>query len=669
MSTSLPSGKPNRLIDETSPYLVQHAHNPVDWWPWGEAALAEARASNRPILLSIGYAACHWCHVMAHESFEEAETAAQMNRDFVCIKVDREERPDVDALYMQALHLLGQQGGWPLTMALTPTGEPFWGGTYFPPTSRWGRPGFRDILGGLARAWREQRDQIGHTADSLKLALSEPPSPAAVTLTADLLDHAAERLLSMIDPLNGGLRGAPKFPMGSAFAFLWRAYTRNRTPHAREAVVNTLNGLCNGGIYDHVGDGLARYSTDDHWLAPHFEKMLYDNAQLIELLSDVWLETQTPLYAERVAGIIAWVQREMMAEADTFAATLDADSEGEEGRFYVWTQDQLNVRLGDDAALFNRVYGVTFGGNWEHGNNILHRHHIHGGLLSPAEEARLAHCRARLMAERDTRVRPGRDDKVLADWNGLMIAALVKAAMVFDREDWLRLAEQAFAGVERLLGRPHHQLVHATRAGKATASGLLDDYAMMARSACLLYEATGHEAYLRTARDWVATADGLFSAPDGGWTMAAHSARDLIVLPRTAHDSATPAGAAVLVEALARLYWITGDEALRARAERGIAAHSGEATQGFPSGAALLNAAELLNSAVQVVLLGVADDPAFQALRRTAHRVAEPRLIFARAKAGQIALNGQATAYVCHGPVCLAPVFEPSALRSALENR
>lgn len=659
------STMPNHLAHETSPYLLQHAHNPVDWWPWGEAAFAEARTSHRPILLSIGYAACHWCHVMAHESFENAETAALMNRDFVCIKVDREERPDVDALYMKALYLMGEHGGWPLTMALTPEGKPFWGGTYFPPTGRWGRPGFREVLGGLARAWLDKADTIADTAHRLTEALAEAPS-IPVMLSPDLLDQAAHRLLKMVDAEHGGLRGAPKFPMASAFELLWRAWARSGNPLYKDAVIKTLNGLCNGGIYDHLGDGLARYSTDYHWLAPHFEKMLYDNAQLIDLLTEVWQETKTPLYAERVAGIVDWLRREMIAEDDTFAATLDADSEGEEGRFYVWTAEAINRLLGNDAPLFSRVYDVQFGGNWEHGNNILHRHHHAGGLLADTDEATLARCRAILLAERDTRIRPGRDDKVLADWNGLMIAALAKAAAVFDRPDWLALAERAFTGVVRLLGRPDHRLVHATRAGKSTDNGILDDYAMMARAACALFEATGRHSYLDTAIGWASTADALFSAENAGWYLTSTEARDLIVRTRTVFDSATPSGVGVLTGVFARLFWITGEARFGDRAESAIAALGGEALNGSPSTAALLNAAELLNAGVQVTLIGDSGDT--RALRQAALSIAEPNLVFALPKAGQEALDGKPTAYVCHGPICLAPVTEPAALLRALQR-
>lgn len=655
----------NLLSAETSPYLLQHADNPVHWRPWGSAAFAEARASHRPILLSIGYAACHWCHVMAHESFENSEIAAQMNRDFVCVKVDREERPDVDALYMKALQMLGEHGGWPLTMALTPDGEPFWGGTYFPPASRWGRPGFRDVLSGLARAWKDQQSQIGETAAALKAALAEPREAKAVSLTPDFLDHAAERLTSMVDPMNGGLKGAPKFPMPNAFEFLWRAWCRTGDARFRDAVTGTLDGLCNGGIYDHLGDGFARYSTDARWLVPHFEKMLYDNAQLVELLTEVWQETGTPLYAERVAGVVGWLTREMMAEQDTFAATLDADSEGEEGRFYVWTEAEIDRVLGADAAFFKQVYDVQGGGgNWEHGNNILHRRHPEGGTLAPVEEEMLARCRAILLAERDKRVRPGRDDKILADWNGLMIAALAKASLAFARPDWLALAEKAFAGVMALLGRPGNRLVHATRAGKSTDSAILDDYANLARAACLLFEATGTAAYLDTARALAATADALFSDGTGGWYLTAADASDLIVRTRTVFDSATPSGAGSLAHVFARLFWITGEMGYGERAESAVAALAPEAVEAFPSACALLNAGDFLANGVQVVLTG----PDSEALKAAAASVSEPNLVFAAAKEGQNPVYGQATAYVCHGPVCSPPVTDAAALRHLLKR-
>src|SRR5215469_9583243 len=413
----------NRLARETSPYLLQHKHNPVAWWPWGTEALAEAKRANKPILLSVGYAACHWCHVMAHESFEDAETAQVMNELFVNIKVDREERPDIDQIYMSALHHLGEQGGWPLTMFLTPDGEPIWGGTYFPPTSRYGRPAFVDVLSEVARLIREEPEKIEQNRAALMERLEGAArKPGRVTIGATELNNAAQQLGGIIDPVNGGTRGAPKFPQAALFELLWRAGLRTGEARYFGAVDITLHHICEGGIYDHLGGGFARYSVDEHWLVPHFEKMLYDNAQLLELLAIAHARLHKPLYRQRARETVAWLAREMTTGEGAFSASLDADSEGEEGKFYVWSYDQVIRELGiEDGEFFARHYDVTPAGNFE-GHNILNR--LKPLPYSDADEARLAALREKLLSVRALRVRPGLDDKVLADWNGLMIAAL-----------------------------------------------------------------------------------------------------------------------------------------------------------------------------------------------------------------------------------------------------
>ncbi len=459
----------NLLGRETSPYLLQHRDNPVHWRAWGEDAFAEARAANKPILLSVGYAACHWCHVMAHESFEDAKTASLMNELFVNIKVDREERPDVDAIYQTALAMMGEQGGWPLTMFLTPKGEPFWGGTYFPPTPRYGRAAFRDILSGLADAWASKQEQVQKNVAALVGALQQRHAPAAGQIERDLLDQIALRLLEEVDTVHGGIGTAPKFPQPAIFELLWRAYKRSQNADLKQAVIVTLDRMSQGGIYDHLGGGYARYSTDAHWLAPHFEKMLYDNAQLIDNLTLVWAETKSPLYAQRVAETVDWLQREMMAEGGAFASTLDADSEGEEGKFYVWRAEEIEALLGADAALFKEAYDVKPGGNWE-GHTILNR--SRKMLLgSAAHEAKLAASRAILFKEREKRIRPGRDDKVLGDWNGLMIAALARAGFAFEHPDWIALARSAYDGVLKLLTAEDGRLRHSYRQGRRRTPG------------------------------------------------------------------------------------------------------------------------------------------------------------------------------------------------------
>ncbi len=518
----MPENLPENLLrHETSPYLLQHADNPVHWRPWGAAALAEARAANRPILLSVGYAACHWCHVMAHEFFEDPDTAALMNRLFVNIKVDREERPDIDHLYMSALHALGESGGWPLTMFLAPDGSPFWGGTYFPPEPRWGRPSFRQVLQGVADTYAGDDERIAHNTGALRQALTalSAAKPGPMPVPADL-DRAAGAYHRMTDPIHGGLRGAPKFPNPPIFRFLWqhdfRARSRTHAHLGRDATHLMLERMSQGGIYDHLGGGYARYSTDEVWLVPHFEKMLYDNAQLLELLAlaqadRVQADRPNPLYAERAAETVGWLTRDMTAETvngrAAFASAEDADSEGVEGKFYVWSEAEVVRQLGLAAPAFMAAYDVTEQGNWE-GTNILRRIAPQGDA---DQEGRLAAGRAALFAARAGRVRPGRDDKVLADWNGLAIAALVRAGVVFARPDWLGLAETALDFVLDRMAAPDGRIQHAWRLGRVTAPGLLEDQAAIARAALALFEATGNAARLEQAIRIVASHADAFS--------------------------------------------------------------------------------------------------------------------------------------------------------------
>src|SRR5262247_3644178 len=398
----------NRLARETSPYLLQHKHNPVDWLPWGTAALAQAKSSNKPILLSVGYAACHWCHVMAHESFEDAATARVMNDLFVNIKVDREERPDIDQIYMSALHHLGEHGGWPLTMFLTPNGEPFWGGTYFPKTSRYGKPAFVDLLREVERVFRQEPQSVEQNRSALMTRLAERARPKGrAVIAAPELDRAANQIAGMIDPVNGGMRGAPKFPQPMMLEFLWRAGQRMSDRRYFGAVELTLTRIGEGGIYDHLGGGFSRYSVDERWLTPHFEKMLYDNALLLELLALAYQRSANGLFRTRARETVAWLECEMTTAEGAFCASLDADSEGEEGKFYVWSLAEITDVLGqDDAAFFARHYDVTAEGNFE-GHNILNR--LARVPASADEVARLAQLRARLFAVRERRVRPGLD--------------------------------------------------------------------------------------------------------------------------------------------------------------------------------------------------------------------------------------------------------------------
>jgi uncharacterized protein YyaL (SSP411 family) len=663
----------NRLAGSTSPYLLQHAGNPVHWRPWGPEALAEAKNRDRPILLSVGYAACHWCHVMAHESFEDPSVAARMNDLFVNVKVDREERPDVDALYMSALHAMGEQGGWPMTMFLAPDGAPFFGGTYWPPAPRWGRPSFSQVLNAVDAAWRDKRAELGEQSANLISHLAEQAAPpAGGDLAPADLARAAEALTRILDPVNGGLSGAPKFPNAPIFRFLWSESFRAHMPALRGAVRALLDALSGGGIYDHLGGGFARYSTDAEWRVPHFEKMLYDNAQILELLALAHADIPTPVYAERARETVGWLTREM-GVGDAFAASLDADSEGEEGRFYVWTADEIEGILGVDAAEFSACYDVRPGGNWE-GSNVLRRLAPRGDA---AMEARLAASRAQLLAEREKRTRPGRDDKILADWNGLMIAALARASAVFDAPAFLAAAEAAFAFVVENLRDANGGLLHAWRDGRAGAAGLLDDYAAMARAALSLFEATGTPAYLARAEAWADSALEQFSDSDGGFFMSAADGDRLIVRPRPPHDGATPSGASLIVEVFARLHHVGLEPRWRAAAERAARRHAGTESARVQS-PLLLAAIDLIERGGEVVVEGRRDDPRAIALAHVALAAADPTIVTLRldpalwpdgAPGGRRRLPAHPAAMLCRGHACSLPVADVAGLLGLLAER
>ena len=670
----------NLLRKAHSPYLLQHADNPVAWRPWGDAALAEARASGRPILLSIGYAACHWCHVMAHESFEDPLIAALINRAFVAIKVDREERPDIDHLYMQALHAMGEQGGWPLTMFLTPDGAPFWGGTYFPPEPRWGKPSFRQVLQALAEAWEQDRAAIARSAASLTQALAAMARahPGAGIAPAAMAEAGAA-LLAACDPHNGGLRGAPKFPNPPIFRFLWQRATAGDTG-AEAAVMLLLRKMAAGGIHDHLGGGFARYATDDVWLVPHFEKMLYDNAQILELLSFAAARAPDPVFAEAASGIVAWLGRDMrvlMPGGHAFAASEDADSEGEEGKFYVWREAEIDAVLGAESPAFKAAYDVTAAGNWE-GHTILRRVSREG---DEAEEARLAAARERLRAHRAGRVRPGRDDKVLADWNGLMIAALARASFVFGKPGWLAEAEDVYRTLIADLAGEDGRIAHAWRAGEVFAAGLLDDQAAMARAALALFEATGRPRYRAEAERLAEAARHWFGDGEGAFYATASDASDIPlgadIRPRIIADSATPSGNGLMAEVFARLFHLTGEARWRARAEAVLAAFSGrkEMLRACPT---LLGAAHLLAEGGTIVVTGPADDPATANLLATARAAFDPSLAVLSVSPGEALppehpAAGKAGAHpaamLCRRQTCSLPVTTPGAVRALLASR
>lgn len=691
------AARENRLAHETSPYLLQHRHNPVDWWPWGPEALAEAKRSGKPILLSVGYAACHWCHVMAHESFENPTIAALMNELFVNIKVDREERPDIDQIYMGALHHLGEQGGWPLTMFLTPDAEPVWGGTYFPPSSRYGRPGFPDVLREVARLFREEPERIAHNRTALMGRLAARAHPdGPVTIGVAELDRVAQQVAGVIDIGHGGLRGAPKFPQPAMLELLWRAGQRadaahpgvHRTNVCFDLVALSLERMCEGGIYDHLGGGFARYSVDERWLVPHFEKMLYDNAQLLELLALAHARTGHDLFRRRAAETVAWLDREMTTPGGAFAASLDADSEGEEGKFYVWTPDEIEAALGaEDADLFARYYDVTPAGNFE-GYTILNRL----GLLDeharartgreyqprpedPAVETHLVALRQCLLKIRSNRARPGLDDKILADWNGLAIAALANAGLLLHEPTWIDRARRAFDFVATQMTRGD-RLGHCWRDGRLLLPGLASDLAAMTRAALALFEATAEPDFLEKAVAWQNVLDARHTDPStGGYFLTADDADGLVIRPASTQDDAIPNPNGLAAQNLVRLAVLAGDDRFRARADAlydGLLPLAAGNVFGHLS---LLNALDLRLRAAEIVLVGQAVHNA--ALVDAAQQIPFTERIVLQARdasllpenhpaRARLAAAPAGGAFVCVGSRCSLPVHTAGDLEATL---
>ena len=659
----------NRLGRETSPYLQQHQHNPVQWWPWGPEAFAEARAKNKPVLLSIGYAACHWCHVMAHESFEDEATAAVMNELYVNIKVDREERPEVDEIYMSALHHLGEQGGWPLTMFLDPDGNPIWGGTYFPKESRYGRPAFVDVLCEFSRVFRDEPQKIQQSREALNERLAARARPMNKTVFGRReLDDLAGRIIPLIDPVYGGLKGAPKFPQPSILEFLWRAGERTGETRYFAAVELTLRQMSEGGVYDHLGGGFSRYSVDDRWLVPHFEKMLYDNAQLLELLTLALLRTGNPLFRTRAAETAGWLSREMVTDGGAFASSLDADSEGEEGKFYIWSAAEIEHELGaQETAFFATHYDVTADGNFE-GHTILNR--LKAPPRTSDDEKRLALLRGRLYAARTKRVRPGLDDKVLADWNGLMVAALANAGAALGEDEWVRLAARAFRFVAQSMTKGD-RLGHSARAGRLTFPGLSSDYAAMTRAALALHQATGESPYLDHAIAWTAALERHHADPEtAGYFLTADDAEGLIVRPAPTRDDAVPNPHGLMMQNLIRLAVLTGDDAYRERADRLFDGLIPLAMENLLIHTTLLSALDLRLRHVEVVATGVrSDEFATVALRlpflaRTVLRAKNEADLPARHPARDMLASASAEGaiFVCQGERCSLPVTDPAKI-------
>jgi uncharacterized protein YyaL (SSP411 family) len=669
MSTE-PSTHENRLAHETSPYLLQHKHNPVDWRPWGPEALAEAKAASKPILLSVGYAACHWCHVMAHESFEDAATARVMNELFVNIKVDREERPDIDQIYMQALHHLGEQGGWPLTMFLTPAGEPVWGGTYFPPTSRYGRPAFTDVLREVARMFREEPGKIEQNRAALMARLAEVARhPHRVTIGRQELDQVGQQLGTAMDPVNGGLRGAPKFPQCAMFEALWRAGLRTGEGRFFSIVDLSLTKISEGGIYDHLGGGYSRYSVDDKWLVPHFEKMLYDNAQLLDLLALAWGRTGKMLYRERAEETVGWLTREMTSGEGAFYSSLDADSEGEEGKFYVWSLAEVESVLGaENAAIFAQHYDVTADGNFE-GHNILNR--LRDLPRSMEIDAAIPMLRSMLHQTRESRIRPGLDDKVLADWNGLMIAALVNGGNAFWKPDWIALAARAFEFVQRNMTRGE-RLGHSWRKGRLLYPGLASDFVFMIRAVLSLYEVMGDRHYLDQALAWQTALDRHYANPETGtYFLTADDAEGLVIRPASTSDDATPNPNGIAAQNLIRLAAFTGEHTFREKADRLIAGVLSLGGDNLFMHVSVLNAIDMRLNLAEIVVIGEGD--AADALVAAALALPYVNRAVIRAPSAdalpashpaqdKLKAASAPAAFICIGETCSLPVTNPDAL-------
>ena len=675
----------NRLAREKSPYLLQHRHNPVDWYPWGKEAFSRASSENRPIFLSIGYSTCHWCHVMERESFENPQIAAFLNEHFVSIKVDREERPDVDKIYMTFVQATSGQGGWPLNVFLTPDLKPFYGGTYFPPDGRHGRPAFLDLLQQVQQLWQTRRAELANSAADIHARLQqlslagEPASPAA--LTPAVLREAAAQLKQSYDPRHGGFGGAPKFPQPSQPRLLLRCARRFHDEEARRMVLHTCDRMAAGGIHDHLGGGFARYSVDAEWLVPHFEKMLYDNAQLAQLYLDAWVLTGETRYADVARDILDYVLRDMTHPEGGFYSAEDADSEGHEGKFYCWTQQELAKLLTpEEFKVTARYFGITERGNFvDHshpqplpGQNVLS---TVDPDLSEAEQALLGSARRKMSAARARRVRPQRDDKILASWNGLMLGAMARAGAVLDEERYRAAAEKNLAFLQaNLWDADTRTLHHRWRDGERDQAQLLETHAYLLSGVIELYETTLRPAHLDFALTLAeAMLAKFYDAEHGGFWQSPAQAQDLILRFKEVYDSAEPSGNAVAILALLKLGRITDRAAFTKAAEQSLrffASRLQQAPQAVPS---LLQALDFwLDEPRRAVLAGDPASPEARALLRAIHSVYQPNKLilghtgpvdpFAQtlpAKAGPVV-------YVCTGTACQPPTSNPAQVTTLL---
>jgi uncharacterized protein YyaL (SSP411 family) len=679
----------NRLAGEKSPYLLQHADNPVDWQPWGDEAFSQARGEDKPIFLSIGYATCHWCHVMAHESFEDAEVAALLNRHFVAIKVDREERPDLDGVYMSVCQALTGSGGWPLSVFLTPEGKPFHAGTYFPKHTMMGRPGFVELLTEIARLWREDRDRLLAAGDQITKAIQPRPGPGAEP-DLGLLEKAYWALFNSFDEKRGGFGQAPKFPTPHQLNFLLRWHLRQPGSRALDMVDKTLRAMRAGGIFDQVGLGFARYSVDERWLVPHFEKMLYDQALLAMAYTEAHQATGEAFHARAAEEIFTYVLRDMTHAQGGFFSAEDADSEGHEGLFYVWTPQQVDEVLGQElGGLFCRFYGVTTEGNFEHGMSIPHVSVDEATFaqrlgLDPAKVgADLARARELLFAAREQRVHPLKDDKVLTAWNGLMIAALAKAGAALGRADWTAAAARAASFVLARLSDDEGRLLRRWRDGHTTGPGYLDDYAFLAWGLVELYEADLDPRWLAEGLRLSGLMCRFFEDElHGGFFYTAHDAEGLIVREKEVFDGALPSGNSAAAYVMLRLARLTGEGLWERKAAKLFHAFAPQIQRHPPVATQLLVALDLaLAEGVEVVLAGDSGEAATQDLIAAAQRSFAPRKALLLAAPGPIGerlaelapftrgmgpVEGKPAAYVCRAHACQRPVTSADELKALL---
>lgn len=676
----------NHLVDETSPYLLQHADNPVDWYPWGEEALQLAKEQHKPILLSIGYAACHWCHVMAHESFEDAETAKLLNEHFINIKVDREERPDLDNIYMQAVTAMTGRGGWPMTVFLTPEGQPFYSGTYFPKEPRYGMPSFKQVLLSAADAWQNQQNEVQQSAVDVTRIIQQASDVGSKSeiLDTELFAKALYNLTQRFDQTWGGFGKAPKFPQPMVIEFLLREYVRSGDAYALEMAELTLQKMAHGGMYDQLGGGFARYSTDGQWLVPHFEKMLYDNAQLARVYLHAWQITGKQLYRRITEETLDYVLHEMRHEEGGFYSSQDADSEGVEGKFYVWSADEIRNALGEDAALFMRIYGVADGGNWE-GHNILLLWiepadvAVQFDLSAEEVETKVAAARQKLYDIRAKRIWPGLDDKILTAWNGLMLAAFAEAGQILDRSDYVAVATQNAEFLYRTMRTANGALHRTWKAGsEAKLNAYLEDYAYLGEGLLILYQTTFEARWFVWAHELAAYMLVHFSdTENGGFFDTSDDHEQLIHRPKDLQDNAVPSGNAMAAHVLLKLSLLTGEISYWDIAEQATASMGDTMVQYPSSFGEWLNAASFILAQPREIALIGSNEHVMPLLKvvRAAYR---PFQVLASGKetedktiallAHRPQINGKATAYVCQRFLCQTPVTEPEELASQLDG-